>query len=112
MGEWQVMQPRDLRSASSPDWPLWSFEAGRAAENPVRLANKSAIEMQENAAIGRLRFLSIFQAVLIIFRLIALEDKLHGTEQRKKGLANVDVAKAVTGSKQRCSPGQDDVFRQ
>jgi len=50
MGEWQVMQPADLRSASSLDWP--TLICG-VAENPRKLVTSSALDAHNHKAINK-----------------------------------------------------------
>jgi hypothetical protein len=50
IGEWQVMQPADLRSASLPDWPMLICGV---AENPRKLVTSSAVDAHKNKAINK-----------------------------------------------------------
>jgi len=61
IGEWQLTQPADLRSASSRDWPVpLGDEFCGVAENPSKLVKSSPTETPENKAISKPCFTPFF----------------------------------------------------
>ena len=106
------MQPADLRFASSDDCPrLGSADCWRAAENPFKPAHKNAAAIQVSAATSGLARPVKLRAIAMVIGGIALENQFRGTEQRKKGFASVDVAKAIAGGQHGGAAGEDDIFR-